>query len=104
MSFKITQVMFSDTDKPRQLSLDSFSWDSNELSGKFQGCQSSIGFVARWEESIGVFLSNTGVFNQPTDSVVTEADVPVESVTSWSSESAADSPLSTPNPQKKRSA
>lgn len=97
--------MFSDSDKPRQLSLNAFSWDSNNVSGKFQGCRTSLGFVARWEENIAGHLSQSGVFSQPMDLVSTDAAPPMsESMTSQSSESLADSQLSTPKTQKKRSA
>ena len=102
-------MLFSDSDKPRQLSLDTFSWDANDLSRKFRGCQSSVGFVACWEENISGNLSKSGVFSQPMNNPVsgstTDINTSVESVTSQSLvEPPPDSQLSTPTPQRKRSA
>ena len=103
-------MLFSDSDKPRQLSLDTFSWDANDLSGKFRGCQSSVGFVTRWEKNISGNLSaESGVFSQPMNNPVsgstTDVNTPVESVASQSViEPPPDSQLSKPTPQKKRSA
>ena len=91
--------MFSDSEKPRMLSLDAISWDSNELSGKFQGCQTPAGFVARWEEKISGQLSESEVFNQSVNSspIVTEFTDPKRVVTQTES-SASISPASVANP------
>ena len=67
--------MFSSSDKPRLLSIDAFSWDFNDLSGMFQGCQTPAGFVARWEEKISKQLSESGMLNHSanSDPAVTDA-------------------------------
>ena len=104
-------MLFSDSDKPRQLSLDTFSWDGNDLSRKFRGCQSSAGFVTRWEENISGNLSESGVSSQPMNNSVsgstTNINTPVECITSQSLVEPPpdpDSQLSMPTPQRKRSA
>jgi len=44
------QVIFADTSKPRLLKLSNFSWDANEISGKFQGCKTTERFIATFKE------------------------------------------------------
>lgn len=53
-------------DKPRQLSLQAFSWDDNNLSRLFHGSGESAGFLAAWNKHVLPFIHTaSGTFSPP---------------------------------------
>ena len=58
------QVKFSLLDKPKQLSLNAFSWDDNYLSLLFRGCGDGAGFLKIWGIHIKPYLNTaSGAFS-----------------------------------------
>ena len=54
---------------PKQLPLDAFSWDDNDLSRRFQCCGEVDGFFYIWETEIKPYLNHSNsMFNAPSTS------------------------------------
>ena len=59
------QIRFHCQSTPRQLSLNAFSWDENELCNHFQGCGDNQGFLKVWMEYVHPFLDHNGIYTGP---------------------------------------
>lgn len=61
------QVKFSLLDKPKQLSLNAFSWDDNNLTLLFRGCGDGAGFLKVWGKHVKPYLNTaSGTFSPTT--------------------------------------